>query len=79
MNSNSRLSLYIHVPFCIKKMPLLRFYSERCENPVIDKFIDALIREWDLGKKNLRAEDVPITTLFFGGGTPSLLTRYTME
>ena len=75
MNSNSPLSLYIHVPFCIKKCRYCDFYSERCENPVIDKFIDALIREWDLVKNIYGLEGVPITTLFFGGGTPSLLTR----
>lgn len=75
MNSNSPLSLYIHVPFCKKKCRYCDFYSERCENPVIDKFIDALIREWDLVKNIYGLEGVPITTLFFGGGTPSLLTR----
>jgi putative oxygen-independent coproporphyrinogen III oxidase len=70
----SPLSLYIHVPFCIKKCRYCDFYSERSSEPIIDKFIDALIIEWDLVKKKYKLEGVPIATLFFGGGTPSLLS-----
>jgi oxygen-independent coproporphyrinogen-3 oxidase len=68
------LSLYIHIPFCIKKCRYCDFYSERCDAPVIDNFIDSLVREWDLLKNKRRLEGVPIATLFFGGGTPSILS-----
>jgi oxygen-independent coproporphyrinogen III oxidase len=67
-------SLYVHIPFCVKKCRYCDFYSERCDGQIIDKFIEALLIEWDLAKKQYRLEGVPISTLFFGGGTPSLLT-----
>ncbi|MGB7567634.1 MAG: radical SAM family heme chaperone HemW [Chitinivibrionales bacterium] len=68
------LSLYIHIPFCIKKCRYCDFYSEHGDGRVIDKFIDALAVEWDLAKNEYRLEGVPIATLFFGGVTPSLLS-----
>jgi oxygen-independent coproporphyrinogen-3 oxidase len=68
------LSLYIHIPFCIRKCRYCDFYSEPSDAAGVDKFIDSLVLEWDLVKNTHRLENVPITTLFFGGGTPSILS-----
>src|SRR5689334_4766867 len=61
-------SLYIHVPFCAKKCDYCAFYSEASSGELINRYVTALIRELELVAGDLRPE-----TIFFGGGTPSLL------
>jgi len=61
-------SLYVHVPFCAHKCEYCAFYSEPSRGETIQRFVDALVRELELV-----AEDLKPQTVFFGGGTPSLL------
>ena len=61
-------SLYVHVPFCVRKCLYCAFYSEPSRGELIDRYIGALIRELELV-----AADLKPRTIFFGGGTPSLL------
>src|SRR5437867_3111017 len=62
-------SLYVHVPFCAHKCAYCAFYSEASRGPVIARFVKALVRELELVARDLRPQ-----TIFFGGGTPSLLS-----
>jgi len=61
-------SLYIHVPFCAQKCAYCAFYSEPSGGDLINRYVAALIRELELV-----APDLKPRTIFFGGGTPSLL------
>lgn len=61
-------SLYVHVPFCAQKCAYCAFYSEASSGELINRYTHALIRELELV-----AEDLKPRTIFFGGGTPSLL------
>lgn len=65
--------LYIHIPYCRSKCRYCDFYSTPCPDGVPEAYIDALCREMDrfspCGSTPLRPD-----TLYFGGGTPSLLT-----
>jgi oxygen-independent coproporphyrinogen-3 oxidase len=61
-------SLYVHVPFCAQKCAYCAFYSEPSGGEVINRYVRALIRELELV-----AGDIQPRTVFFGGGTPSLL------
>ncbi len=61
-------SLYVHVPFCAVKCTYCAFYSESSSGPKIDRYVDALLRELELVASDLQPQ-----TIFFGGGTPSLL------
>lgn len=61
-------SLYVHVPFCAQKCTYCAFYSEASNGEVINRYVDALLRELALV-----AADVKPRTIFFGGGTPSIL------
>ena len=61
-------SLYIHVPFCAQKCAYCAFYSEPSSGNLINRYVAALIRELELV-----AHDLQPRTIFFGGGTPSLL------
>jgi oxygen-independent coproporphyrinogen-3 oxidase len=60
--------LYVHVPFCARKCLYCAFYSESSTGEVIDRYVSALIRELERVAADLRPR-----TIFFGGGTPSLL------
>lgn len=61
-------SLYVHVPFCAQKCEYCAFYSEASSGERINRYVDALVRELELV-----ADDLTPQTVFFGGGTPSLL------
>ncbi len=61
-------SLYIHVPFCAHKCEYCAFYSAPAPGNQIQRYVDALVRELDL-----IAPDCQPDTVFFGGGTPSML------
>ena len=61
-------SLYVHVPFCAHKCSYCAFYSEASKGEVIERYVAAVIREMEIV-----AADVRPNTIFFGGGTPSLL------
>lgn len=61
-------SLYIHVPFCARKCEYCAFYSETTDGDMVNRYVAALIQEM-----GLVAHDLKPKTIFFGGGTPSLL------
>ena len=65
------LSLYIHVPFCTKKCPYCHFFVVKDEPADHQIFIKAIKAEW-LRLKHL-LNDHELVSLYFGGGTPSLL------
>jgi oxygen-independent coproporphyrinogen III oxidase len=73
------LSAYLHIPFCERKCIYCDFYS--IENLSLrEEFVDILIKEIDL--KLDRYPELahrPLQTIFFGGGTPSLLTPQELE
>ena len=63
--------IYIHVPFCEKKCDYCDFYSLPEKSEVdFDDYAENLLREIELYEE---AMGVGISTVFFGGGTPSLL------
>jgi oxygen-independent coproporphyrinogen III oxidase len=60
--------LYVHVPFCAQKCEYCAFFSETSNGELIDRYVDALVRELELVAPELQPR-----TIFFGGGTPSIL------
>lgn len=64
-------SLYIHIPFCLSKCPYCSFVSWPGMDGLYQRYVAALLRE----AAGLRpdASELPLSTLFLGGGTPSLL------
>jgi oxygen-independent coproporphyrinogen III oxidase len=69
MSSQSAPSLYLHVPFCAHKCSYCAFFSQAPSATLMERFVSALVRELEL----IACSQVP-DTIFFGGGTPSLLT-----
>lgn len=72
------MELYIHIPFCKKKCDYCDFYSIMpCEKNNLNNYIPSLLKEITLAWKKYK--DREITTIFIGGGTPSLLTNYQLD
>lgn len=67
-------SLYVHVPFCARKCAYCAFYSEASHGELVNRYLSALDREIELVAQDLRPR-----TIFFGGGTPSLLNLHQWE
>ena len=67
------LSLYVHIPWCVRKCPYCDFNSHEAGNTIDEnRYIDALM--FDLEKEADLAHDREIQSIFFGGGTPSLFS-----
>ncbi len=66
------LSVYLHVPFCATKCTYCAFNTYTHLDALIEPFVGALIREIEI--VGAGAPDQVVGTIFFGGGTPSLLT-----
>lgn len=71
------ISLYFHIPFCIKKCNYCSFYSVKFKNEIKEIFIKNLIKEIYLNENLIKYYE--IKTIYFGGGTPSLLTEKDFE
>lgn len=73
-----KLGLYIHIPFCIRKCGYCDFLSfSGIGRETENLYVDALIREMNYYMHLLR--DYYADTLFFGGGTPSVLSLESMD
>jgi len=68
MSAENIQNLYVHVPFCAQKCAYCAFYSEASSGELINRYVPALVREM-----HIVADDLNPNTIFFGGGTPSLL------
>lgn len=65
-----KIGLYIHVPFCAGKCPYCDFYSVKADESVMHKYTQRVCDEISRWGKQLACE---ADTLYFGGGTPSVL------
>lgn len=61
-------AMYIHIPFCLNKCNYCDFLSFKSTDEEREKYVDAIICEINMYPK------FPLETVYFGGGTPSLLT-----
>ena len=66
------LELYIHIPFCIRKCAYCDFLSGPADDETIEKYLKALKLEIRAQKE--LAKDYIVTSIFLGGGTPSVLS-----
>jgi putative oxygen-independent coproporphyrinogen III oxidase len=72
------LSLYIHVPWCVQKCPYCDFnsHAQKGELPHLE-YVAALLEDLDQDLK--WAQGRPLSSIFIGGGTPSLLSVEAMQ
>jgi len=69
--------LYVHVPFCRKKCLYCAFFSQVLDMGALEVYCDALIREMRLWSARLSRPAV--STVYFGGGTPTLLPAWALS
>lgn len=63
--------IYVHIPFCKQRCSYCDFYT-RVAPRQIDETVNAIVREMEIRREYLKNE--AIQTIYFGGGTPSLLS-----
>jgi len=74
------LGVYVHVPFCTRRCEYCSFNTAPIDDrDVVSRFLAALGREIELLGGAPWARGVTVETVFFGGGTPSLLAASEME
>jgi putative oxygen-independent coproporphyrinogen III oxidase len=67
------LSLYVHIPWCVQKCPYCDFNSHEARDTIPEsQYIDALITDLESALPQIWGRKV--SSIFFGGGTPSLLS-----
>jgi putative oxygen-independent coproporphyrinogen III oxidase len=79
---NKPFSLYVHVPYCSKRCGYCDFNtytpSELDREDQIESWLNSAVKEIELARRVLK-EELTIDTIFFGGGTPSLLDSNTVD
>lgn len=74
MNDNKELGIYIHIPFCKQKCYYCDFVSYVDTVERMNKYIEKL-KEEIINEKNIYQNDYNVTTIYIGGGTPSILEK----
>ncbi len=72
------LSLYVHIPWCVRKCPYCDFNSHQVRDEIPEQaYVDAVIGDLETALPSIWGRQV--RTVFFGGGTPSLLSAVAIE
>lgn len=65
------ISLYVHFPWCVRKCPYCDFNSHPVTEPIPEQaYVQCLLEDWSQQRAQLAGRK--LTSVFFGGGTPSL-------
>lgn len=64
--------LYLHIPFCLSKCGYCAFNSQALSDTNLDEYVSLLLGEMQLVSSNIQGRQ--LASIYFGGGTPSLLT-----
>ena len=73
MTNLQPISIYFHIPFCVHRCEYCDFNTYAGRDNLIPAYVDALSKEVIAVTKNIK-EILEVQTIFFGGGTPSLLS-----
>ena len=75
---NGVYSIYIHIPFCTHRCAYCDFNTYAHQEDSIPAYVDALCKEIEFvgyrAERNASVDEAQVHTIFFGGGTPSLLS-----
>ncbi|HVG29152.1 MAG TPA: radical SAM protein, partial [Pyrinomonadaceae bacterium] len=69
----SRAGIYIHIPFCRARCSYCDFATGPYDTGLAGRYVSAVVRELEQFRPGEDAADVVVDTVYFGGGTPSLL------
>lgn len=71
------LSLYLHIPFCVRKCIYCDFLSFSSDERMREQYVNAICKE--INHYQIFGKEYQIKTIFVGGGTPSLLSERQIE
>ncbi len=72
------LSLYVHIPWCVRKCPYCDFNSHEARGEIPEQaYVDALVDDLETALPSIWGR--PVHSVFFGGGTPSLLSAESID
>jgi len=73
-NHLQNMGLYLHVPFCLHKCPYCSFYSLAGRLDLSKQYVVAVKKQLRRFAAIKKTQAQPLTTIFFGGGTPTMLS-----
>jgi len=76
------LNIYIHMPYCIQRCAYCYFKTTTLkENRLqeIDRYVNSVCRELELGAQRFNLKERPVESVYFGGGTPSLMSEENID
>lgn len=73
------ISVYVHIPFCVQKCLYCDFLSGKADEETKARYVEALLREIEAETADGKFDRYEVRTVYFGGGTPSLLSAEQIE
>lgn len=76
------LNLYVHMPYCIQRCAYCYFKTTTLKDnrlQEIDRYVNSVCKEIELGAKRFNLGERPVETVYFGGGTPSLMSEENID
>ncbi len=77
------MRIYIHIPFCVRKCPYCNFVSFAVKDKSVhERYAEDLCNELKLWREKFEEEGIEherVISVYFGGGTPSLLSAYLLD
>lgn len=73
------MELYVHIPFCVRKCNYCDFLSMPADHTVRERYVQALKNELSFYADSIADRDRKLQTIYFGGGTPSVLSPGQLE
>jgi oxygen-independent coproporphyrinogen-3 oxidase len=76
------LNVYLHLPYCIQRCAYCHYKTTTLRSTQlsdIDRYVDSLCREIEIAAEQFHLRERPTISLYFGGGTPSLLSAGNIE
>lgn len=74
---NQPLNLYVHIPYCIQRCAYCYYKTVNLKpaekHDRIARYIDSLCQEIELASEYYRLKNRPVVSIYFGGGTPTIL------
>lgn len=80
--SHKPLNVYLHVPYCLQRCAYCHFKTttlRKTQLAEIDRYVEALCREIEIAAERFHLKERPTISLYFGGGTPSLLSAANID
>ncbi len=71
------MNVYVHMPYCTQRCGFCYYKTKTLHSSRVqemNRYVDALCREIELATEHFHLGDRPVTTIYFGGGTPTTMT-----